>query len=137
MVNVLAKWVASRRVEIAADSAYCNDTATRGLPGNSVLVGAMRPNAVLTAAPPTCVRNGGRPPKRGRVRLRRSAPGTRTSAALCFAEVLGAAQRVLAPFDGLDPRRSLANLRSCHSPTIRSANAGSGVTTHSATGRQR
>ncbi len=66
LLDVLAAWVGSRRVEIAADSAYCNDTITRGLPDNFVLFGAMRPDAVLTALPPARRRKGGRPSKRGR-----------------------------------------------------------------------
>jgi len=67
MLDAFATWIGSRRVEIAADCAYCNDTVTRGLPDNFVLFGAMRPDAVLTALPPKRWRKGGRPPKRGRV----------------------------------------------------------------------
>jgi len=66
MVDVLAAWVGARRVEVAADSAYCNDTVTRGLPDTFVLFGAMRPDAVLTALPPARRRRSGRPSKRGR-----------------------------------------------------------------------
>ena len=53
-------------MEVAADSAYCNDTITRGLPSNFVLFGAMRPDAVLTALPPVRRRKPGRPSRRGR-----------------------------------------------------------------------
>lgn len=67
LLDVFATWVGGRRVEIAADCAYCNDTVTRGLPDNFVLFGAMRPDAVLTALPPKRWRKRGRPPKRGRV----------------------------------------------------------------------
>jgi hypothetical protein len=69
MLDVLAVWVGERRIELAGDSAYCNDTVTRGLPSNMVLFGAMRPDAVLTAPPPRRCRRrtGGRPSKRGRV----------------------------------------------------------------------
>jgi hypothetical protein len=69
VLEVFATWVGGRRVELAADSAYCNDTITRGLPSNIVLFGAMRPDAVLTAPPPARRRKkkGGRPSKRGRV----------------------------------------------------------------------
>jgi hypothetical protein len=66
LLDVLAGWVAGRRVELAADCAYCNDTVTRGLPANVVLFGAMRPDAVLTALPPKRLPKGGRPSKRGR-----------------------------------------------------------------------
>jgi len=66
LLNVFTSWVAGRRVELAADCAYCNDTVTRGLPANVVLFGAMRPDAVLTALPSKRLRKGGRPSKRGR-----------------------------------------------------------------------
>jgi len=66
LLDVLAAWVGTRRVELAADSAYCNDTITRGLPTNFVLFGAMRPDAVLTALPPARPRKPGRPSRRGR-----------------------------------------------------------------------
>ena len=69
MLDVFATWSGDRRVELAADSAYCNDTVTRGLPSSIVLFGSMRPDAVLTALPPVRRRKqkGGRPSKRGRV----------------------------------------------------------------------
>jgi hypothetical protein len=51
LLDVFLGWVGGRRVELAADSAYCNDTVTRGLPKSVVLFGAMRPDAVLTALP--------------------------------------------------------------------------------------
>ncbi len=66
LLDVLATWVGTRRVEVATDSAYCNDTVTRGLPDNFVLFGAMRPDAVLTALPPARPRKPGRPSRRGR-----------------------------------------------------------------------
>lgn len=66
LLDVFAGWVGARRVEVAADSAYCNDTITRGLPDNFVLFGAMRPDAVLTALPPKTPRRPGRPSRRGR-----------------------------------------------------------------------
>lgn len=68
MLDVLVGWVGDRRIELTADSAFCNDTVTRGLAASVVLVGAMRPDAVLTAlpsAPPPGKR--GRPRKRGEV----------------------------------------------------------------------
>lgn len=68
MLDVLASWVSDRRIEVAADSAYCNSTVTDGLAENIVLFGAMRPDAVLTAPPPVQPSNkrGGRPAVRGR-----------------------------------------------------------------------
>jgi len=67
MLDVLVSWVGERRVEVAADSAYCNDTVTRGLPPSVVLFGAMRPDAVLTELPAARVQGAeGRPCKRGR-----------------------------------------------------------------------
>lgn len=66
LLDVLATWAGTRRVELAADSAYCNDTITRGLPASIVLFGAMRPDAVLTALPPAKPRKPGRPSRRGR-----------------------------------------------------------------------
>lgn len=67
MLDVLASWSGSRRVEVAADSAYCNDTVSRGLPPNVVVFGSMRTDAVLTGAPPALFhRPCGRPLKRGR-----------------------------------------------------------------------
>jgi hypothetical protein len=59
MLDVFHRWVGDQRVELAADAAYCNDTVTRGLPDSFVLLGAMRPDAVLTALP-TEARSGGR-----------------------------------------------------------------------------
>jgi hypothetical protein len=69
MLDVLLGWVGEHRIEVTADSAYCNDTVTRGLPGHVVLFGAMRPDAVLTEAPSpsTMSSRGGRPRKRGRL----------------------------------------------------------------------
>lgn len=66
LIDVFASWAGDRRVELAADSAYCNDTVTRGLATSVVLFGTMRPDAVLTALPPvqdSAAR--GRPSKRG------------------------------------------------------------------------
>ncbi len=51
MLDVFVDWVPSRRIELAADAAYCNDTITRGLSPAVTLFGAMRPDADLTAAP--------------------------------------------------------------------------------------
>lgn len=66
MLDVLAQWVEQQPVEVAMDSAYCNATVMTGLPPNIDVVGAMRPDAVLTAAP----RRNGRSGRGGRPRLR-------------------------------------------------------------------
>jgi hypothetical protein len=68
MLDRLLSWTAERRIHVAADSAYCNDTVLGGLPTRVVVFGTMRSDAVLTAAPvvdPAARRRGGRPPKRG------------------------------------------------------------------------
>jgi hypothetical protein len=68
MLDVFVSWVGDRRVELAADSAYCNDTVTREMPASVVLFGAMRPDAVLTALPKAKASGvAGRPSKRGGV----------------------------------------------------------------------
>jgi hypothetical protein len=68
MLDVLATWTCQRRVELAADSAYCNDTVTRELPSRFVIFGAMRPDAVLTALPDAVdAPRPGRPSKRGKL----------------------------------------------------------------------
>lgn len=67
MLDVFVSWTNGRRVELAADGAYCNDTVSRNLPANVVLFGAMRPDAVLTALPTAAERRAtGRRRKRGR-----------------------------------------------------------------------
>lgn len=69
MIDEFCSWVTDGRIELAADSAYCNDTVTSGLPERIVMFGAMRPDAVLTD-PPSPVKpgsKGGRPRKRGRL----------------------------------------------------------------------
>lgn len=65
LVDVLAAWAGERRIHLAADSAYCNDTLTRGLSSTVVLFGSMRPDAVLTAVPTAQERR-----KTGRRRVR-------------------------------------------------------------------
>jgi hypothetical protein len=69
LLDILCAWVPGDRIELSADSAYCNDTITRGLPARLVLFGAMRPDAVLTEPPPISARGskGGRPRRRGRL----------------------------------------------------------------------
>lgn len=68
MIDVFVTWTGERRVELAADCAYCNNTVTKGLPKKVVLFGTMRPDAVLTTLPSSKVaRTRGRPRKRGKV----------------------------------------------------------------------
>jgi hypothetical protein len=68
MLDVFCSWITDRRIELAADSAFCNDTVTRDLPERVVLFGAMRPDAVLTELPTIGTGSkGGRPRKRGRL----------------------------------------------------------------------
>lgn len=68
MLDLFLTWVAVGRIELAADSAYCNDTVTRDLPARMILLGSMRPDAVLTALPEAARgKQGGRPRKRGEV----------------------------------------------------------------------
>lgn len=65
MLDVFAAWVGLESVDVAMDSAYCNDTVMRDLPPSIVVVGAMRPDAVLTAGPITKPGRRGRRPVRG------------------------------------------------------------------------
>jgi hypothetical protein len=67
MLDLAIGWAEGRRIELSADSAYCNDTVAQNLPESVVLLGAMRPDAVLTAPPTARVGQprSGRPRKRG------------------------------------------------------------------------
>jgi hypothetical protein len=68
LVDLLATWSGERRIFLAADSAYCNDTLMRELATTVVVFGAMRPDAVLTALPTDRERRKtGRRRTRGRV----------------------------------------------------------------------
>jgi hypothetical protein len=69
MLDIMLGWVGPRRVELATDAAYCNSTVTRDLPAWVVLLGAMRPDAVLTELPAPLVPGdkAGRRRKRGEV----------------------------------------------------------------------
>ena len=51
MLDVVHSWAPEANFRVAADNAYSNDTVLRGLPENIHFVGAMRPDAVLTALP--------------------------------------------------------------------------------------
>jgi hypothetical protein len=65
MLDLVVTWSGGRRIELAADGAYCNDTLSHGLSGNVVFFGSMRPDAVLTAPPVAAKKCEGRPRKRG------------------------------------------------------------------------
>jgi hypothetical protein len=68
MVDVIAHWAAPRGIDVVADSAYCNDTLTRALDSRVTVIGAIRPDAVLTAAPTQAERKAtGRRRKRGKL----------------------------------------------------------------------
>ncbi len=67
LVQLVTSWVGGRRVKVLGDSAYCCAEVGQNLPRNSVLVGAMRPDAALTALPePPSTTGRGRPRLRGR-----------------------------------------------------------------------
>ena len=67
MVDLISQWLEGRGLDVVADSAYCNDTLTRGLDKRISVVGAIRPDAVLTAAPTAKERRAtGRRRKRGK-----------------------------------------------------------------------
>jgi hypothetical protein len=51
MLDTVHGWMPRAKFRVAADIAYSNDTVLRELPANIVFIGAMRADAVLTAAP--------------------------------------------------------------------------------------
>jgi hypothetical protein len=51
MLDIVVRWSDGRRLEVAADGAYCNDTLSHDTPDNVVFFGSMRPDAVLTSLP--------------------------------------------------------------------------------------
>lgn len=51
MVDVLVGWLGTRMADVVADSAYCNDTLMGNLDARVTVIGAIRPDAVLTAPP--------------------------------------------------------------------------------------
>lgn len=68
MLDVVRSWASEANFRVAADNAYSNDTVLHGLPENIHFVGAMRPDAVLTALPTDEERKKtGRRRKRGQV----------------------------------------------------------------------
>lgn len=72
MLDVLSGWVGKRKLYVAADSAYCNNTVLGGMAETCTFLGAMRPDAVLTAIPSgrKSKRKPGRPAVRGRTLLK-------------------------------------------------------------------
>lgn len=68
LVDMMAQWAGDRRLFLAADSAYCNDTLMRGLAPTVTVFGAIRPDAVLTAPPTAAERRAtGRRRVKGKV----------------------------------------------------------------------
>lgn len=68
MLDVVASWRPESKFRVSADSAFANNSVLDQLPANVHFVGAMRPDAVLTAAPIEPERRTvGRPRKRGDV----------------------------------------------------------------------
>lgn len=68
MVDLIVQWSGQRGIDVVADSAYCNDTLTRALDERVTVIGAIRPDAVLTAAPTNAERKAtGRRRKRGKL----------------------------------------------------------------------
>lgn len=63
MLDVVISWSKGRRIRLMGDSAYCNKTVIGGVPACVVLIGDMRPDAVLTKRPS--------PPKKGQRGRRR------------------------------------------------------------------
>ncbi len=68
MLDVVHSWQTDARFRVSTDCAYANATILRDLPTNIDLVGAMRPDAVLTALPTDAERKKtGRRRKKGAV----------------------------------------------------------------------
>ena len=78
MLAVICSWTGARKVTVAVDSGYCNQTVLKNQPTRLVFFGAMRPDAVLTRPLSPCAscdrsqkrcsrhRRSGRPCKRGK-----------------------------------------------------------------------
>ena len=66
MLVIASHWASGRRMRVTADAAYANSTVLGDLPSNVVFIGAMRPDAALTALPlPKDQQPTGRRRKRG------------------------------------------------------------------------
>jgi hypothetical protein len=68
MVDLLVGWAGVRKIDVVADSAYCNATLMSGLDSRATVIGSIRPDAVLTDFPTNAERKQtGRPRLRGRL----------------------------------------------------------------------
>jgi SRSO17 transposase len=98
MLDILLEWADKRRIHLVMDSAYCNDTVMHDLPTNVGVVGAMRPDAVLTALPKKSRRpkRGGRPRVRGNLlpKPEALARSTRHEWESCKADIYGKTRTV-------------------------------------------
>lgn len=66
LLHVFVSWTGEKRVELAVDSGYSNETVVSALPASVVLFGAMRDDAVLTEVPARAApHRNGRPRVRG------------------------------------------------------------------------
>ncbi len=75
MLDVMQQWRPEARFRVSCDCAYANATVLRDLPINIDMVGAMRPDAVLTALPTEAERQKtGRRRKKGAVLPKPLAP---------------------------------------------------------------
>lgn len=97
MLDVFVTWVDQRHIHLMMDSAYCNHTVMHDLPVNVTIVGAMRPDAVLTAPPTSGNRKrSGRPSMRGKLLPKPNAlaRSQRHEWKSCKAEIYGKIQTV-------------------------------------------
>lgn len=68
MVDVVVGWLGTRSLDVVADSAYCNDTLMNHQDERVTVIGSIRPDAVLTAAPTKAEqKRTGRRRKRGKL----------------------------------------------------------------------
>lgn len=91
LVDILVTWSGERRIHLAGDSAYCNDTLMRNLAPTVVVFGSIRPDAVLTALPAERRRRAGRRRLRGKVLPKPAAlaKDTRVPWSRCQADLYG------------------------------------------------
>jgi hypothetical protein len=67
LLKCFAEWT-SERIELAVDAGYANEKVVKGMPHHVVMIGPMRPDAVLTERPSTPSKHrNGRPRVRGDV----------------------------------------------------------------------
>lgn len=67
MLHLIVEMGPDVRFVVTADNAYANSTVLEGLDARVMFIGAMRPDAVLTAAPIPDAKRRGRPRRRGEV----------------------------------------------------------------------